>query len=128
MLTRRTLRGWEKLNDWVTLLIDKKSRMNVSIVTRHFGKRQKLKEKPRIVHKQIMDKHKQWWTITIIGDFISRTLTIDPRPMSRKLVMAKAISNVKVCDDLLYYILLAKATILVGLIFFFSLTCMLKNC
>jgi hypothetical protein len=31
--------------------------------------------------------------------------------MNRKLVMAKAISRVKVCDDLLDYILLAKATI-----------------
>jgi hypothetical protein len=59
MLTRRTLRGWEKLNDWVTLLIDKKSRMNVNTVTGHFGKKQKQKEKPKIVQEQIMDKHKQ---------------------------------------------------------------------
>jgi len=38
--------------------------------------------------------------------------------MGRKLVMAKAISHVKVCDDLLDNILLAKDAILVGLIFF----------
>jgi hypothetical protein len=53
---------------------------------------------------------------------------VDPRPMSRKLMMAKAISHVKVCHDLPDYILPTKATILVGLIYFFSLTCMLKNC
>jgi len=52
---------------------------------------------------------------------------VDPGPMSRKLVMAKAISHVKLCDDLLDYILPAKATIFVGLIKKNSLTCMLKN-
>ncbi len=31
--------------------------------------------------------------------------------MSKKLVMAKAIFHVKICDDLPYYVLLAKATI-----------------
>ncbi len=41
---------------------------------------------------------------------------VDPGPMSRKLVMAKAISHVKLCDDLLDYILPTKATIFVGLI------------
>jgi hypothetical protein len=81
------------------------------------------KKKPRIVHKQIMDRCKQWWTISIIGDFTSRTLMVDPRPMNRKLMMAKAISHVKVCNDLPNYILSTKA---IGLIFFFSLTCMLK--
>jgi hypothetical protein len=34
-----------------------------------------------------------------------------PGPMNKKLVMAKAIFHVKVCDDLPNYILLAKVTI-----------------
>jgi hypothetical protein len=78
--------------------------------------------------EQIMDKRNQRWTISIIGDFISRTLMVDPRLMSRKLMMAKAIYHVKVRDDLPDYILFTKATIFIGLIIFFSLTCMLKNC
>jgi hypothetical protein len=59
MMIRRTLRGWEKLNDWVTLLINKKNIMNVSTTTGHSRKRKKLKEKSIIMLEQIMDKRNQ---------------------------------------------------------------------
>jgi hypothetical protein len=47
----------------------------------------------------------------IITDFISKTLTVCFGPKSKKLVMEKALSHVKVCDDFPNYILFAKITI-----------------
>ncbi len=47
----------------------------------------------------------------IIVDFISKTLTVCSRPKSKKLMMEKVFSHVKVCDDLLDYIFSANTTI-----------------
>jgi len=61
--------------------------------------------------EHIMTKCKQWHFTVIIANFISKTLTICFGPKSRKLVMEKTLSHVKVCDDIIYYILPAKTII-----------------
>jgi hypothetical protein len=58
-----------------------------------------------------MMKREQWCLAMIIDDFISKTLTICFGTKSRKLMMEKALSIVKVCDDLLDYILLTNTAI-----------------
>ncbi len=52
-------------------------------------------------HEQAMEEHKLWWIANNITNFIWKTLTICPRPLNKKLMMAKAISHVKVHDDFL---------------------------
>jgi hypothetical protein len=48
MLTRRRMsRGWEKLNNWVTLSIDENNIMNNNTITRHCGNKHKPKGKPK---------------------------------------------------------------------------------
>ncbi len=58
-----------------------------------------------------MSKCEQQHLATIIANFISKTLTICSRPKSRKLAMEKTLSHVKVCDDILNYILPTKIVI-----------------
>jgi hypothetical protein len=71
----------------------------------------KFKNCANVDHEQVMEECKLRQTTNIITNFISKALTICHGPMNKKLVMAKAISHVQVCDDLPTYILPAKATI-----------------
>lgn len=63
------------------------------------------------LNEQIMSKREQRHLATIIANFISKALMVCFGPKSRKLVMEKTLSYVKVCDDLPDYILPAETTI-----------------
>jgi hypothetical protein len=69
MLIRRiTSRGREKLNDWVTLLVDEENIMNNITITRHCGKRQKSKEKSKTM--QMPATNKLWKNASYDGQQI----------------------------------------------------------
>jgi hypothetical protein len=61
--------------------------------------------------EQIMTKCEQWHLVVFIAKFISKTLMVCSRLKSRKLMMEKVLFHVKVCDDLLDYILPTKTII-----------------
>ncbi len=61
-----------------------------------------------IITKQILDDRKQRQIASKIVDFIFHDLLLCPRPRNRKLVMERVLSHVKVCKNLLDYILPTK--------------------